>query len=199
MRVLLHYKTYLVSFLVFIFLFAVAIIIFPDALKKLNENKSIQSTNTKINLENTSIVFKSLKKNKANLRQGPSLDHQVLWTYNKYKLPVEIIGQTKIGWSKIRDFTGGEGWVSNTLLSNNRTAMIAPWDVKNQPQDYRNLFKEPLTTSRVIKYLEPGVVVSISQCTGSWCNIYIGKSEGWIKQNQLYGVYIDEVINIKED
>ena len=123
----------------------------------------------------------------------------MLWTYNKYKLPVEIIGQTKIGWSKIRDFTGGEGWISNTLLSNNRTAMIAPWDVKNQPQDYRNLFKEPLTTSRVIKYLEPGVVVSISQCTGSWCNIYIGKSEGWIKQNQLYGVYIDEVINIKED
>ena len=199
MRVLLRYKTYLIMISVFIFLFVLAGIIFPDAIIKFKENKSIQSTNTKIYVNNTGILFKSLKKDRTNLRKGPSTDHRILWTYNKKKLPIEIIEQTKIRWSKIRDFEGGEGWIFNTLLSSNRTAIIAPWDIRNKPDYRRKLFKEPLDTSKVIQLLEPGVIVDIGQCTGSWCNIYIGKSKGWIKQKQLYGVYPEEVIIVERN
>ncbi|MFY8101416.1 MAG: SH3 domain-containing protein, partial [Allorhizobium sp.] len=70
--------------------------------------------------------FVSLKAEKVNLRIGPSTDYAVSWRYMKSGLPVEIIREYE-NWRQIRDADGTEGWVNQTLLTGERTAVAAPW------------------------------------------------------------------------
>ncbi|MBW8284190.1 MAG: SH3 domain-containing protein [Rhizobium sp.] len=69
--------------------------------------------------------FVSLKAKRVNLRIGPSTDYAVSWLYLKSGLPVEIIQEYE-NWRRIRDADGTEGWVSQTLLSGERTAVAPP-------------------------------------------------------------------------
>ena len=75
------------------------------------------SQSTTINvLSDETYKFKSLKSNKTNVRQGPSLGHDILWTYQKRNLPVEVLEDIQ-GWSRIRDYEAKTGWIKNTLIS----------------------------------------------------------------------------------
>jgi len=46
----------------------------------------------------------------------------------------------------------------------------------------------------VVAKLQAGVLASVKRCTGSWCRIAGPGFDGWIVQEQLWGVYPNEKV-----
>jgi len=135
--------------------------------------------------------FVSLKSKRVNLRIGPSTDYSVSWLYLKSGLPVEII-QEYDNWRRVRDADGTEGWVSQTLLSGERTAVAAPWMRGNGPDVYVNMRRDSQPTAAVIAKLEPGVVIALEECNGNWCRAAADGLKGWVAQSEIWGAYPGE-------
>ncbi len=135
--------------------------------------------------------FVSLKSDRVNVREGPGETYRVAWTYVRSKLPVEITQEFDT-WRRIRDADGTEGWVSQSLLSGERTAVVAPWDSRENPLP---LYASPSETARVGAYLEPGVMALVDQCRDGWCRLSDDRFRGWMRQDRLWGVYPNEAIN----
>ena len=131
--------------------------------------------------------FVSLKSNAVNVRRGPGQDYAVAFTFVRAGLPVEIT-QEFDNWRKIRDSEGSEGWVFHSLLSGERTALVAPWET--QGLHTAHLSADP--AAAVVAYLEPRVIAAVEQCTGRWCRVSGNGFEGWVEQERLWGVYPDE-------
>lgn len=137
--------------------------------------------------------FASLKPARVNTRVGPSRDYGIAWLYTKSGLPVEII-QEYDNWRRIRDADGTEGWVYQSLLAGKRTAIIAPWD-RDKTGTLIDIYASANQDARVVARLEPGVISSIRECTGQWCQLDVGGIRGWINQTRIWGAYPDEVFD----
>lgn len=131
--------------------------------------------------------FVSLKSNSVNVRRGPGQDYELAFTFVRAGLPVEIT-QEFDNWRKIRDSDGAEGWVFHSLLSGERTALVAPWEPRGQFAAHRSADG----SAGVVAYLQPRVVAGVQQCTGAWCLVAGEGYQGWIEQEKLWGVYPDE-------
>jgi SH3-like domain-containing protein len=135
--------------------------------------------------------FVTLKSKRVNLRIGPSSDYAVSWLYTRAGLPVEII-QEYDNWRQVRDADGTEGWVSQALLSGTRAAIAAPW-MKGKGKDvFVNMRRDPLSSSSVIAKLEPGVILDVRECNGTWCLTKTDGTEGWVAQSEIWGAYPGE-------
>ena len=55
-------------------------------------------------------TFLSLKKNKVNVRYGPSFDSPIKYVYKKMNLPIKQIDK-KENWRRIIDFKNNSGWI----------------------------------------------------------------------------------------
>ena len=55
-------------------------------------------------------IFLSLKKNKVNVRYGPSFNSPVKFVYKKINLPIKQIDK-KENWRRIIDFKNNSGWI----------------------------------------------------------------------------------------
>lgn len=136
--------------------------------------------------------FVSLKSARVNLRIGPSTDYAVSWLYTKAGLPVEIIQEYE-NWRRIRDADGTEGWVNQSLLSGDRTAVAAPWMRAQGGDDvFVNLRRDSMANSAIVAKLEPGVVLSLQECTGNWCRATVDGTTGWVSQGEIWGAYPGE-------
>jgi SH3-like domain-containing protein len=130
--------------------------------------------------------FVSLKSDRVNLHEGPSKDHRTMWVYERAGLPVEITAEFET-WRKIRDSEGTEGWVLHSLLSGRRTALVAPW--KKEPL---LLFAKDHTTP--LAKLSPNVVTNLRGCDGTWCRVSGPDFDGYMQQENLWGVYPGEKV-----
>lgn len=130
--------------------------------------------------------YVSLKSDRVNVREGPSKDHPTLWIYERAGLPVEITAEFET-WRKIRDSEGSEGWVLHSLLSGRRTALVAPW--KKEPQ----LLTASDHATPVVK-LGPGVIGNLRSCDGKWCRLAGQGYDGYVAQENLWGVYPGEKV-----
>lgn len=135
--------------------------------------------------------FVSLKAKRVNLRIGPSTDYAVSWLYLKSGLPVEII-QEYDNWRRVRDADGTEGWVNQSLLSGERTAVAAPWMRANGNDVFVNLRRDSLDNAAVVAKLQPGVLLKLNECTGNWCRAEAGGVTGWVSQGEIWGAYPGE-------
>ena len=133
--------------------------------------------------------FVSLRGKRTNMRIGPSLDHRVAWVYVKPGVPVEIIREFEV-WRQIRDAEGQEGWVHKAMLSSRRMAIIAPWE----NNIFIELLKEPSDHAPAAAKLQAGVYSELEKCKENWCRIRGNQYSGWVKANQLWGVYEGETI-----
>lgn len=130
--------------------------------------------------------YVSLKSDRVNVREGPSKDHPTLWIYERAGLPVEITAEFET-WRKIRDSEGSEGWVLHSLLSGRRTALVAPW--KKEPQ-----ILTAADHSTPVAKLGPGVIGNLRGCDGKWCRLAGQGYDGYIAQENLWGVYPGEKV-----
>lgn len=130
--------------------------------------------------------YVSLKSDRVNVREGPSKEHPTVWIYERAGLPVEITAEFET-WRKIRDSEGSEGWVLHSLLSGRRTALVAPW--KKEPQ---MLYAADHATP--VAKLGPGVIGNLRGCDGKWCRLASKEFDGYMQQENLWGVYPGETV-----
>jgi SH3-like domain-containing protein len=131
--------------------------------------------------------FVSLKSNEVNVRRGAGTEHQVMWTYHHAGLPVEIIQEWN-NWRRIRDADGADGWIFHSLLSGRRTALVAPWS----KEPTLPLLSSADEEAAVVARLQPNVLANVDSCAGDWCRVSGEGFDGWMKQDQLFGVYPGE-------
>jgi SH3-like domain-containing protein len=130
--------------------------------------------------------YVSLKSDRVNVREGPSKEHPTVWIYQRAGLPVEITAEFET-WRKIRDSEGSEGWVLHSLLSGRRTALVAPWKKERQ-----TLTAADHVTP--VARLGPGVVGNLRGCDGKWCRLSGQGFDGFMPQENLWGVYPGEKV-----
>ena len=133
--------------------------------------------------------FVSLKPDRVNVRGGPTRDHDVTFVYTRAGLPVEITAESD-NWRRIRDWEGSEGWVYHSLLSGRRTAVVTPKDKK----DLVVLYERADSDGAIVARLQSGVLAAVKRCSGTWCRIIGAGFDGWVVQEQLWGVYPNEKV-----
>jgi SH3-like domain-containing protein len=134
--------------------------------------------------------FVSIKADRVNVRGGPDKDHDVSYIYTRVGWPVEITAEFE-DWRRIRDSDGTEGWVYHSLLSGKRTAVVQ----MKLKTDLAQLYAKPDDKSTVTAQLQVGVLATVKRCTGAWCEISGDGFDGWLQQNELWGVYPNEKID----
>lgn len=135
--------------------------------------------------------FVSLKATRVNLRIGPGRDYAVAWLYTRPGVPMEVI-QEYDNWRRVRDAEGTEGWVYQSLLSGERTAMAAPWKAASPENELINMRREARSNARIVARLEPGVVVNVKACDGDWCEASAEGVSGYVSQSEIWGAYPGE-------
>lgn len=133
--------------------------------------------------------FVSIKASKVNIRVGPTLEHDIAWTFVKAGVPVEVTQEFDI-WYRVRDSEGQEGWVQKTMLSGTRTALVAPWEAGAKVP-----MKDKAAGSVTMAMLEPQALVTVASCDGSWCRVSVDGYRGFVEQSKLWGVYPNEKLD----
>ena len=131
--------------------------------------------------------FVSLKSDQVNVRRGAGTEHDVLWSYHRAGLPVEIIAEWD-NWRRVRDADGADGWVFHRLLGARRTALVAPW----AEEPTLPLRSSAESDADIVARLQPKVLAMVSVCDGNWCRISGEGFDGWMEQELLFGVYPGE-------
>ncbi|MGA0393947.1 MAG: SH3 domain-containing protein [Rhodospirillales bacterium] len=129
--------------------------------------------------------YVSLRAAEINLRTGPGVQYPIEWVYKRQHLPVEIIAEFRT-WRKIRDWQGAQGWVHQGMLAGQRYVIVTG--------ALRTLRAEANVKSKAVAKLENGVIARLKQCptAGSWCEIEVGKHQGWLRKVEFWGVYPKE-------
>ena len=122
-------------------------------------------------------VFLSLKKNKVNVRYGPSLDAPIKFVYKKINLPIKQIDK-KENWRRIIDLKKNSGWIHLSQLKPINSII---------PLKDKILFKKPSDFSKPIAKIEKGRLLIIKKCEDNWCKVKTKKLKGWIKNDDIWG------------
>ena len=123
-------------------------------------------------------TFLSLKKNRVNVRYGPSFESPIKFVYKKINLPIKQIDK-KENWRRIIDFKNNSGWIHWSQLK--RINSIIPLEDKI-------LFKKPSNFSRPLAKIKKGRVLILQKCESGWCKIRSEKFKGWIKTENIWGL-----------
>ena len=122
-------------------------------------------------------TFLSLKKNKVNVRYGPSFDSPIKYVYKKMNLPIKQIDK-KENWRRIIDFKNNSGWIHWSQLKKVNSII---------PLENKILFKKPSVFSEPLAKIKKGRVLVLDKCDGIWCKVKSEKFKGWIKTNDIWG------------
>ena len=123
-------------------------------------------------------TFLSLKKNKVNVRYGPSFESPIKYIYKKIHLPIKQIDK-KENWRRIIDLKNNSGWIHVSQLKKVNSLI---------PLEDKILFKKPSNFSRPIAIIKEGRVLIIKKCEMNWCNVKTKKISGWIKSKNIWGI-----------
>jgi SH3-like domain-containing protein len=123
-------------------------------------------------------IFLSLKKNKVNVRYGPSFDSDVKYVYKKINLPVKQIDK-KENFRRIIDLKSNSGWIHISQLKKNISVITT---------NDKILFKKPTNFAKPIVQIKKGRLLILQKCEKKWCKIKSDNFEGWIKTNAIWGL-----------
>ena len=127
---------------------------------------------------NAQEIFLSLKKNKVNVRYGPSFDSPIKYIYKKINLPLKQIDK-KENFRRIIDFKNNSGWIHISQLKKSSSVIVT--------QD-KILFKKPSSFAKPIAQIKKGRMLLIEKCEKVWCNVTSEKYKGWVKISNLWGL-----------
>ena len=128
-------------------------------------------------ISNADDLFLSLKKNKVNVRYGPSFDSPIKFVYKKINLPIKQIDK-KENWKRIIDFKNNSGWI--------HTSQLKPISAIITLED-KILFNESSNFSKPLAKIQKGRLLLIQKCSLEWCKIKSGRFKGWIKIDNIWG------------
>ena len=130
-----------------------------------------------LQLLNAEEKFLSLKKNRVNVRYGPSFDSKVKYIYRKINLPIKQI-DTKDNFRRIIDLKNNSGWIHVSQLKKSNSIIT----LKNKV-----LFKKPSNFSKPIVKLDEGRLLIITRCENNWCDVTTDNYSGWVKAENVWG------------
>ena len=122
--------------------------------------------------------FVSLKKNKVNVRYGPSFESDIKYVYKKINLPLKQIDK-KENFRRIIDLKNNSGWIHVSQLKKSNS-VIATQD--------KILFKKPTSFAKPLAQIKEGRMLIIKRCENTWCKVVAKGYEGWVKINNLWGL-----------
>ena len=122
-------------------------------------------------------VFVSLKKNKVNVRYGPSLESPIKFVYKKINLPIQQIDK-KENWRRIIDSKNNSGWIHWSQLKPINSVILLKDKI---------LFKNPSNFSRPLANIKQGRVLVVKKCDGNWCKVQTDNFKGWVDNKNLWG------------
>ena len=121
--------------------------------------------------------FLSLKKNKVNVRYGPSFDFPVKYIYEKKNLPIKQIDK-KENFRRIIDHKKNSGWIHVSQLKKVNSVISL---------ENKIMFKKPTIFSKPIARIQEGRLLIIKKCLDDWCRVETDNFKGWIDKNNLWG------------
>ncbi|MDC3165316.1 SH3 domain-containing protein [Candidatus Pelagibacter sp.] len=130
------------------------------------------------NSSNAGEIFVSLKKNKVNVRYGPSFESDIKYVYKKINLPLKQIDK-KDNFRRIIDLKNNSGWIHISQLKKS-TSVITTKD--------KILFKKPTAFAKPIAQIREGRLLIIEKCEQNWCKITSNEFEGWIITDNIWGL-----------
>ena len=122
--------------------------------------------------------FLSLKKNKVNVRYGPSFDFEIKYIYKKINLPLKQIDK-KENWRRVIDLKNNSGWIHSSQLNEQSNSIII--------LDDKILFKNASNFSKPLIRLQSGRLLILKKCKKGWCNVKTDNYSGWIKTENIWG------------
>ncbi len=128
-------------------------------------------------IASTEEIFLSLKKDKVNVRYGPSLESPIKYIYKKINLPIKQIDK-KENFRRIIDHKKNSGWIHISQLKKINSII---------PLKDKVLYKKPSNFSKPLAKIKKGRVLIVQKCQDNWCKIKTGKYKGWIKKNDVWG------------
>ena len=123
-------------------------------------------------------IFLSLKKNKVNVRYGPSFESPIKYVYKKINLPIKQIDK-KENWRRIIDSKNNSGWIHWSQLKKINSIILL---------EDKILFKNPSKFSKPITKIKEGRLLIVQKCEGEWCKVKTKKIKGWIKIDSVWGL-----------
>ena len=126
---------------------------------------------------NSEEIFLSLKKNKVNVRYGPSFDSPIKYIYKKINLPIKQIDK-KENFRRIIDLKNNSGWIHVSQLKKVNSVITLEDNI---------LFKKPSNFSKPLAKVKKGRVLIVKNCDNDWCKIKTKKFSGWVKKENLWG------------
>ena len=123
------------------------------------------------------IIFLSLKKNKVNVRYGPSLESPIKFVYKKINLPIKQIDK-KENWRRVIDSKNNTGWIHWSQLKPINSVITLKDKI---------LFKKPSNFSKPLVNIKQGRLLVIKKCDGSWCKVQTEGYKGWVNNKNLWG------------
>ena len=121
--------------------------------------------------------FVSLKKNKVNVRYGPSFDSDIKYVYKKINLPLKQVDK-KENFRRIIDLKNNSGWIHISQLKKNYS-VIATKD--------KILFINPTSFAKPIALIKQGRLLILKKCDQEWCEVTSGEFQGWVKTDNIWG------------
>ena len=106
-------------------------------------------------------IFLSLKKNKVNVRYGPSFESPIKYIYKKVHLPIKQIDK-KENWRRIIDAKNNSGWIHWSQLKKINSIILL---------EDKILFKNPSNFSKPIAKIKEGRLLLVQKCDGEWCKV----------------------------
>ena len=126
---------------------------------------------------NSEEIFLSLKKNKVNVRYGPSLESPIKFIYKKINLPIKQIDK-KENWRRIIDSKNNSGWIHWSQLKPINSVVLLKDKI---------LFKNPSNFSRPLANIKQGRVLVVKKCDDNWCKVQTENLKGWVDNKNLWG------------
>lgn len=130
--------------------------------------------------------FVSLRSGQVNVRTGPGVRYPVDWVFVRAGMPVEITAEFDT-WRRIRDWEGTQGWVHQSMLSGRRAFVVTG--------GVRTVREKPDGSSGAVAQAEPGVIGRLSGCKSDWCRVEAQGIKGWLRRDEVWGVYKDEKVD----
>ena len=121
--------------------------------------------------------YLSLKKNKVNVRYGPSFEFPIKYTYQKKNLPLKQIDK-KENFRRIIDHKKNSGWIHISQLKKINSVITTKEKI---------MFKKSSIFSKPIAKIKKGRLLIIQKCVDKWCKVKTDHITGWIDKNDLWG------------
>ena len=122
-------------------------------------------------------IFLSLKKDKVNVRYGPSFESPIKFIYRKINLQIKQIDK-KENFRRIIDLKNNSGWIHSSQLKPVNSII---------PLEEKILFKKPSNFSKPLAKIQNGKVLVLQKCINEWCKVKSNRFKGWIRTDNVWG------------